>query len=314
MGVLVPIQQHKPVPEATGRPDSSPVEAYLGRLATGSRRGIVVALNSIAGYLSNGSADAFSLDWAGVHYQQTSAVRNHLARTYSIRTANLGISALRGILKECWRLGSIPHDAYTRAIDLPRVKGETEIAGRSLTVDELRALFHVCDADPSPAGIRDAAILSVLYTAGMRRNELVSLTVADYDPKQGAITIQGKGNKKRLAFLTTDAQHRLNEWLKVRGTNGKPLFVSISKTGVLGTEPLTGHSIRFILQTRASEANVKPFSPHDMRRTTATHLLDRGVDLAIVQRMLGHRHLSTTALYDRRGEAAKKKAAEQLRI
>jgi site-specific recombinase XerD len=62
------------------------------------------------------------------------------------------------------------------------------------------------------------------------------------------------------------------------------------------------------------EAGVEPFSPHDMRRTTATHLLDHGIDLSIVQKMLGHRHLSTTSLYDRRGEGAKKKASEVLKM
>jgi site-specific recombinase XerD len=312
MGVVVQIGQQKAVPGATGRPDSNPVEVYLGRLAPGSRRGIRVALETIARHLSNGTADALSFDWASLRYQETSAVRNHLARTYSIHTANLGISALRGVLKECWRLGLIPHDAFTRSIDLPRVKGETEIAGRSLTVEELRALFEVSDADPSPAGIRDAALTAVMYCTGLRRNEVVGLSLTDYDPKEGTITIRGKGNKTRLAFLTADAQHRLNQWLKVGSRDGRPLFVSITKAGVLGTEPLTGHSIRFILQTRAKEANVKPFSPHDLRRTTATHLLDHGIDLSIVQRMLGHRHLSTTSLYDRRGEGAKKKATQEL--
>jgi site-specific recombinase XerD len=197
------------------------------------------------------------------------------------------------------------------ATDLPRVKGETEIAGRSLTIEELRSLFKVCDADPSPAGIRDAALIAVMYCTGLRRNEVVALTLADYD-KDKSLTVRGKGNKTRMAFLTADAQCRLNEWLKVRGHERKPLFVSISKAGILGTEPLTGHSIRFILQGRALDGGVKPFSPHDMRRTTATHLLDHGIDLSIVQKLLGHRHLTTTSLYDRRGEAAKKKAADDL--
>jgi site-specific recombinase XerD len=314
MGVLVPIQQQKPVPEATGRPHRSPVDVYLGRLAPGSRRGIVVSLNAIATYLSNVTTDAISFDWPSLRYQQTSAVRQYLAKTYSIHTANLGISALRGVLKECWRLGLIPHDAYTRAIDLPRVKGESEIAGRSLTVEELRDLFKACDADLSSAGIRDAALIAVMYCTGLRRNEVVALTLADYASTARSFTIRGKGNKVRLAFLTADAQHRLNEWLTVRGREDKALFVSVSKVGALGAEPLTGHSIRFILQARAEEAGVKPFSPHDMRRTTATHLLDHGIDLSIIQKLLGHKHLSTTAIYDRRGESAKKKAVEHLQV
>jgi site-specific recombinase XerD len=109
----------------------------------------------------------------------------------------------------------------------------------------------------------------------------------------------------RLAFLTADAQDRLGRWLEIRGQSGGPLFVSVDKAGTLGTEPLRGQSVRYILQSRAEQAGVKPFSPHSMRRTTATIALERGVDLAIVQKMLGHRHLSTTALYDRRGRSGK---------
>jgi site-specific recombinase XerD len=174
--------------------------------------------------------------------------------------------------------------------------------------------FKVCDADLSPAGVRDAALIAVMYCTGMRRNEMVSLTLADYDPKQNAFMIHGKGNKVRLAFLTADVQDRLGRWLKIRGQSAGPLFVSISKAGTLGTQPLRGQSIRYILLSRAKQAGVKPFSPHSMRRTMATHLLEHGVDLAIVQKMLGHRHLTTTSLYDRRGEGAKKKAAEELRV
>jgi site-specific recombinase XerD len=194
------------------------------------------------------------------------------------------------------------------------VAEENGVAGRSLDVDELRSLFEVCNADPSSAGVRDGALIAVLYCTGMRRNEMVGLTLADYDPKQEAFTIRGKGNKVRPAFLTGDARDRLGQWLEIRGQSLGPLFVSISKAGTFGAEALRGQSIRFILQSRSKQAGVKPFSPHSMRRTTATHLLEHGVDLAIVQKMLGHRHLSTTALYDRRGEAAKKKAAENLRV
>jgi integrase/recombinase XerD len=314
MGVVVQIMKQKAVPEATGGPDSNPVEVYLGRLSPGSRRGIVVALSTIAGHLLCGQTDPLAFDWAGLRYQETAAVRQYLARKHSPKTTNLCISALRGVLKECWRLGLIEDSAYHRAIDLPRVPEENGVAGRSLDVDELRSLFTICDADPSPAGVRDAALIAVLYCTGMRRNEVVGLRIGDYDSKQAVLKVRGKGNKVRLAFLTGDAQERLDCWLRIRSQPTEPLFVSVDKAGTLGTESLRGQSIRYILQSRATEANVKPFSPHSMRRTMATHLLDRGVDLAIVQKMLGHKHLSTTALYDRRGEAAKKNASEALRL
>src|ERR1035441_7167365 len=89
----------------------------------------------------------------------------------------------------------------------------------------------------------------------------------------------------------------------------QPIFVAINKVGKLGNTPLTTQSVYRILNHRASQAGIDALSPHDVRRSTATHLLEKGVDLAVVQRMLGHKQLATTVIYDRRGEKAKKEAA-----
>jgi hypothetical protein len=140
----------------------------------------------MARHLSGGKTSAMAFPWAGVRYQQTSAARQYLAKTYAPKTTNFAISALRGVLKECWRLGLMDDDAYHHAIDIPRVAEENGVAGRSLDMDELRSLFNVCDADPSPAGIRDAALVAILYCTGIRRNEMVGLMLADYDLKQEA--------------------------------------------------------------------------------------------------------------------------------
>jgi site-specific recombinase XerC len=88
----------------------------------------------------------------------------------------------------------------------------------------------------------------------------------------------------------------------------------LGKAGKLGNARLTCQSVYRILNRRASQAGIAALSPHDVRRTTATHLLERGVDLAVVQRMLGHKQLSTTIIYDKRGEKAKKKAAELIKL
>src|ERR1017187_329984 len=100
---LVP--NHPGAPGALTRPRPNPVEAYLARLGPGSRRGQRQALNAIAGFLSDGVLDAEETDWASIRYQDTSAVRSWLVKRYAPNTARRLLAALRGVLKECWRMG-----------------------------------------------------------------------------------------------------------------------------------------------------------------------------------------------------------------
>jgi len=95
--------------------------------------------------------------------------------------------------------------------------------------------------------------------------------------------------------LVNEAREFFEDWLKFRGIN-QPIFVSINKVGKLGDAPLTTQSVYRILNRRATQAGIDALSPHDIRRSTATHLLERGVDLAVVQRMLGHKQLATNDL------------------
>jgi site-specific recombinase XerD len=292
----------------------SPVDAFLGRLGLGSQRAFRLSLNTIARIASNGLADAESFDWPNLRYADTVRIRMSVAERYSVRTANFHLSALRGVLKECWRLELIPHSEYQRAIDLKQVRGEDSVSGRALTEQELVTVFRTCQADKSPAGIRDAAMIGVLFGMGLRRSELVSLDVHDYDHKSGTLTVLGKGNSVRLSYAVGFTKELLADWLRIRGEVAGPLFLPINKGGHVGIKRLTGVAIWQMVSKRAAGSGIKHFSPHDLRRTCATHLLERKVDLNIVRQMLGHKHLSTTAIYDRRGESAKVEAARLLVI
>ena len=163
--------------------DRHPAAVYLSRLAPGSRRTMRQALDSIAAMLTGGLADAQSMDWPALRYQHAQAVRTRLAEVYAPATTNKMLSALRGVLREAWRLGLMSAEDYRRATDLEAVKGETLPRGRALSAGELAALMRVCSADSSPAGARDAALLALLYCGGVRRSEAVALDVSDYDPR-----------------------------------------------------------------------------------------------------------------------------------
>lgn len=298
--------------EAPREAKTHPVDIYLGRVAPASARGFRIALDNIAQIVSNGTQDCYELDWAGLTYQDTARVREGLAAHFATRTANYGLCALRGILKDCWRLGLMSHEEFRRATDLAAVRGDNTAAGRVLTVEELVSLFQACAQDESAMGIRDSAILATLYSTGLRRSELLALNVADY--KDGVLKVRGKGNKIRLAYVVGEARKMLEGWLEHRTGATEPVFVAVNKGGNIAKHRLDGRSLAEVLRKRARGAGVEPFSPHDMRRTTATHLLDRGIDIGTVQQMLGHRHVATTLLYDRRGERAKQKAAAVVAI
>ena len=193
--------------------------------------------------------------------------------------------------------GLVSAEDYHRAADLPSVRGTTAPRGRALDEDELAQLFARCALDRSPAGLRDAAVLAVLYGCGLRRSELVGLDVADYATKDGALRIRsGKGNKARTNYATGGVRTAIEAWLKARGTLSGPLFCPVNKSGKIAYRRLTDQAVRKMLLKRAREAGVEHFSPHDLRRTMIGDLLDAGADISTVQRLAGHANVTTTAL------------------
>ena len=297
------------------RPDRHPAAVYLARLGSRSRRTMRGWLDTVAALVTGGRATAETLDWAALRYQHTAAVRAALAERYAPSTANGCLAALRGVLKECWRLGLLSAEDLQRACDVPPVKGETLPKGRAIAAGELRSLMATC-ADPSRLiDRRDAALLGVLYGAGVRRAELVALDVADFEPTTGALTIRsGKGNKARITYAEGGAGTALLDWLSARGDTPGPLFCRIRKGNTLTQERLTPQAVLHVVTTRIAQARVAHCSPHDFRRTFISDLLDAGADIATVQKLAGHANIQTTTRYDRRGERAKRRAASLLHV
>ena len=296
--------------------DRHPAAVYLARLALGSRRTMAGALDVIAGLLTSYRCDKSSLDWGAVRYQHTAAIRALLADLYAPATANKMLAALRGVLREAWRLGYMEAEEFHRAADIPTIKGATIARGRAVTSDEMKLLFAACRRDTTAAGKRDAALITVLYGCGLRRSEVVALDLGDYDPETSALKVRsGKGNKARVSYAAAGGSRAaIAGWLAVRGKAPGPLFCPINKGGKVTLRRITDQAIRKILLKRAAEAGVARFSPHDLRRTMIGDLLDAGADISTVQRLAGHSNVTTTARYDRRGETAKRKAAEMLRV
>jgi site-specific recombinase XerC len=149
-----------------------------------------------------------------------------------------------------------------------------------------------------------------LLGAGLRRAECAALALSDYDRESADITVHGKGDKQRLMPLGVTADQAVRDWLQVRGDWAGALLCRVGKNGVIEREGISSQAIYAALLKRGKSARVVHFSTHDLRKTYASRLIDLSGDISTVSRLLGHASIDTTVIYDRRGEAAKRKVAE----
>jgi len=298
------------------RVDQNAAAIYLtGLNSEAGRRTMRQALNLCAGLLSSGKADALAFAWHDLRFQHVTAIRTALQEKYKPASVNKILAALRGVLRSAWLAGLISAEDFHKAASVKSVKNTTLPAGRELTQGEITALMSDCANDTTNAGARDAAIVALMYSCGLRREEVVTLALSDYDNESGRLVVKGKGNKERTAYITGGAARAMYDWLNIRGDEVGALFVAVNKSGrITNYSHMTPKTIYKMLAKRATEAGVKSFSPHDMRRTFVSDLLDAGADITTVSKMAGHASVTTTARYDRRPEDAKRKAASLLHV
>ena len=305
---LVPVRT-EPLPR-----DRNPAAVYLaGKPSAAGRRGLHNALRRAALVLTGGlSKDPYAVDWPAVRYQHVAALRAVLieqgARPASV---NLVLSAIRGTMKDAWRLGQIDAEHLARVTDVPNVKSEQLAAGRHVEAGEIRRLFEECGHDP--VGARDAAMLGLLYGCGLRRSEAVALELADYDA--GAVKVRaGKGRKERFVYAANGARAAVEAWIAVRGSWDGALLAPVTKGGHVQRRPLSAQAVMLRLRFLAKRAKVGRLSPHDLRRSFVGELLEAGADMSMVQKLAGHADPATTARYDRRPEDAKRRTAGLLHV
>ena len=303
-------------PTTADAPSKNPAFVYLSSLSPSTRPGSKQRLRRATGFFMGEERDIFTFNWASIRYPHLVALRSRLAESgLSVGGCNCILSCVKAVLRECWRLQLLTGEDFHRAIDVKSIRGSSLPRGRALEVGEVQSLFRCCSDDSGASGDRDAAALSILLAGGLRRQELVDLDLQDYDEATGSLMVRhGKGNKGRQCYLCRSAREILNFWLKRRGKESGPLLGKCRKgrNGRIVLERLGTSAIYRALNKRARQAGVKRFSPHDCRRTFVSDLLDRGGDLAMVQRLAGHSSPSTTSLYDRRPEELKKRQAELL--
>lgn len=248
--------------------------------------------------------------WSGLRPEVISVVRAlMLERRYAPSTINATLSALKGVAHAAWQLKQLKTDEYQRIRDVKGVNGSRLPRGRALSDREVTRLVEACVRDTSPAGSRDLALIALLGSGGLRRSEAVSLDLSHFDAEAGTLRVRGKGDKERLVYLGREPLRVVLDWLGIRGGEPGALLRPVSKSGEVERRRLSDQAVYNALRKRAKEARVRAFSPHDLRRTCITNMLDRGGDLSVVQDIAGHSSISTTKIYDRRGEAAKRRTS-----
>ena len=257
-----------------------------------------------------------SLAWHELSYAHVQAITSALADQHKPSYVNGILSAVKGTMRHAWHLGLISADAHLKIADIRGVRGQALQQGRYLTPGERGALIGACVADESRAGYRDAAMLACAYPGGLRRAEIVGLNVEDLDDDGQTITlrVRGKGRKEREVPIDNGGADAIRDWLKVRGDRPGALFWAGRRGGhLMMDQRITSQSFYEMLAKRAAEAGVADLSPHDLRRTTASDLLDE-TDAITTARLLGHASTATTMAYDRRGDRAVRKAAGKLHL
>jgi len=247
-------------------------------------RGYAQDINTFLDFMGGGGADGIThLD-----------IRNFLAflgeKRYKKSSIARKLAAVRSFFKYLAKEGVIRKNPLTY-VSTPRLP---ERIPSFLEIDEVNLLIDM-PARNTLLGLRDAAMLEVLYSTGIRVSELISLRVKDVDFLGGTIKVKGKGSKERIIPAGERPLTTLRDYLRRRGkeeeTRG-PVFLN-ERAGVL-----TVRSVARAISKYIEKASIKKkVTPHTMRHTFATHLLNGGCDLRAVQEMLGHVNLSTTQVY-----------------
>ena len=289
-------------------------DAYISGLAPSGRRGITSLLNRSASILKRG-ADADHYPWEQLNFAAVAKVRAALLDGgYAVSSVNMALSALRGVAQTAFNLNCMNAETLTRIRSVKRVSGDVQRKGRALNKQEIRALIQAAKQHPQPVRrCRDTAIVLTLCGTGLRAGELVKLERLDYG--NGILTVrQGKGRKYREIHVAEIVDKAIRAWLKVSANEAEnALFSRIQRNDKIVGQSLTTTGLTGILADLQQTSGIARFTPHDMRRTFITRLLEQGVDINTVRQLAGHCDISTTTRYDCRGEGMKISASKHIR-
>lgn len=275
----------------TDRPRSqTPGFVYLARIRPASRRVVELRLRQCVRLITADEIPPESFPWELLDVGHVGALTSAVRERFAPSTGRAILVALRGVLRACWQCGCYAWEDYEKRADaFARIEGVRLRRGRALAPREVSALHRGASA-------RDRAMIALLFGAGLRRSEAVSVTWERFDGE--ALRVIGKGDRERRVPLPAWAVRSL---VAVRPANATG---PVLRLGVEG--------LRSALRTLADRLGLAKLTPHDARRTFISELLDV-TDAATVAELSGHASLEQLRHYDRRGERAASDAVARLR-
>jgi integrase len=280
----------------------NPAASYLWDLSESGRRSMRARLERAVRYLRPGATVA-TFAWETLRFEHVKYIKARLlADKASASTVNLTLAALRQTARIACDAGLISPADLHAILRVPGVRHEALPPGRMLSRREIARLFKMCARDSGARGRRDAALLALLYGAGLRRDEAGALPSEAFDPQAGALRLRGKGGRTAALPLPLGAARALRDWIAVRGRSAGPLLAPVTQTGKIERgRGLSGQAVYLVVKRMARAARVMPFTPHDLRRTYISEMLSL-TDGSTAQKLGRHASFTTTRRYDRRDE------------
>jgi len=295
----------------------NPLTLYLTRLAPSSQLTMRYVLQDAADRLGFEDINLEDIDWHLLQPEHVIALVAALREDgYAPNTSSLYVNAVRGVMNEAWRLSLISQEHLLRMRTVKPAPGTRLGQGRNLRRTLIREMMEVCAADPRPQGLRDAAVIGILYGSGMRKSESVNLDLAQINVEERSLRVIGKGNKELIKYAPQWAFAKLQAWLAFRREQLKEgeqddsfLFNRIRRGSHITRERITKHAIYYIARQRGEQVGVK-IMPHDFRRSFITRVIKEH-DLSIAQKLAHHTNIQTTASYDVRDDNERRRAVDR---
>ncbi|MBE8594917.1 tyrosine-type recombinase/integrase [Pseudomonas sp. MAFF 301449] len=295
----------------------NPLTLYLTRLAPSSQLTMRYVLQDAADRLGFEDINLEDIDWHLLQPEHVIALVAALREDgYAPNTSSLYVNAVRGVMNEAWRLSLISQEHLLKMRTVKPASGTRLGQGRNLRRTLIREMMEVCAADPRPQGLRDAAVIGILYGSGMRKSESVNLDLAQINFDERSLRVIGKGNKELIKYAPDWAFAKLQAWLAFRRDQLKEgeqddsfLFNRIRRGSHITRERITKHAIYYIARQRGEQVGVK-IMPHDFRRSFITRVIEEH-DLSIAQKLAHHTNIQTTASYDVRDDNERRRAVDR---